>query len=429
LVSFAFMMEMAACPACRQWVALRSPWADDLAVRCPHCRAEYVAGDARKHAVPALIPLDPAAAAASVQAASVQAVEESSEAADDAVWPDVRNVAPAAAASRGDAWPRVGQATKTNTSPPTTVARRPKRKPGNPVVEIAKMAAGGAAGLAVGYVILLWVGGPRNDFFNILPRLPRWLRPPSARSTLDDLPAWQSGLADKIDSGKQAFDQAATSVKETDQATDLSTTTLPSKTEPARSNAASSGAEVRQAVAAVEETSDAVSGGKEGAARSPDQRAVLAATAWERLVDRAARLPASDPERQAALAAISRLVAQRAADAEKWNRRAAEELGDDANRSKPLVLTGRLQQVERRGDWFQSHLVLAGSPTLVTIVSAQPLEFKTGDDLAVFGLLVTRPRDRFPGYDGPAQGAVVHPGAVVRFAAPAKIAPPATKSL
>jgi hypothetical protein len=385
-----------------------------------------VVGDARKHAVPALIPLDPAAAAA-----SIQVVEETSEQADDAVWPDVRNAVPAVTGAKaGEAWPRLGGATKPGTSPPTTVARRPKRKPGNPVLEIAKMAAGGAAGLAVGYVILLWVGGPRNDFFDILPRLPRWLRPPSARGALDDLPAWQSGLADAVDQAKRPVDPLPLASQEAD-APPVDANAAPAARETPRSGrggSVSSAAEVRQAAAAVEALLETTAGDKDAPARSPDQRAVLAATTWERLVDRAARLPAKDPERQAALAAVARVVAQRTADADKWNRRAGEELADDLDRQKPLVFTGRLQQVERRGDWFLSSLVLTGQPTLVSLVSAQPLEFKQGDDLAVFGLLVTRPRDRFPGYDGPAQGPAVLPGVVVRFSAPAKIAAPATKS-
>jgi hypothetical protein len=79
--------------------------------------------------------------------------------------------------------------------------------------------------------------------------------------------------------------------------------------------------------------------------------------------------------------------------------------------------------VERRGAWFLSQLVLNGQPKLASLVSAQPLEFKPGDDLAVLGLAIDNPRQRFAGYEGPAQGPVVWPGLVMKIAARAAKTP------
>lgn len=49
------------------------------------------------------------------------------------------------------------------------------------VGQLLGMALGGVAGLAIGYYVLIWLGGPRADFLHVLPKVPHWLRPPARR--------------------------------------------------------------------------------------------------------------------------------------------------------------------------------------------------------------------------------------------------------
>jgi hypothetical protein len=417
-MSVVVMVQMAACPACRQWVALRGQWADDQPVRCPHCQAEYAAGQARKNAVPELIPLGSAADAPAVAAEPDDPTATSPE-----IFPTGVETSPAAPAGEGrTAWPRLDSQARPGAPSAKTPAGRPRRKPSSPLVELIKIVGGGAAGLALGYAILLWLGGPRNDFLEILPRLPAWLRPPLARSAPEGDAADEAGFPRNT---------AAPNALDASPALDLRTSSEPETAarlappNPATwplGIAPSTAAEVRQAVAAVEAT--LVPGPVEQGTPppAPERRAALAATAWERLIELSTRLAPSDPEGGGALAAVEKLAYRRlaAADtADTWNRRAVAQLADRADRDQGIALVGRLQQVERRGSWFLSQFVLVGQPKLATLVSAEPLEFKPGDDLAVLGLLLDAPRQRFAGYEGPAQGPVVWPGVVVKIAAPA----------
>ncbi|HEX7450381.1 MAG TPA: hypothetical protein VF306_22665, partial [Pirellulales bacterium] len=47
--------------------------------------------------------------------------------------------------------------------------------------QIAGMALGGVLGLAIGYWVLLWLGGAQADFLQLRGKLPRWLVPPARR--------------------------------------------------------------------------------------------------------------------------------------------------------------------------------------------------------------------------------------------------------
>lgn len=47
--------------------------------------------------------------------------------------------------------------------------------------QLVGMALGGVLGLAIGYWVLLWIGGPQSDFLELRPKLPRWLLPPVRR--------------------------------------------------------------------------------------------------------------------------------------------------------------------------------------------------------------------------------------------------------
>jgi hypothetical protein len=47
--------------------------------------------------------------------------------------------------------------------------------------QLMGMALGGVLGLAIGYYVLIWIGGSQADFLELRGKLPRWLRPPAGR--------------------------------------------------------------------------------------------------------------------------------------------------------------------------------------------------------------------------------------------------------
>jgi hypothetical protein len=47
-------------------------------------------------------------------------------------------------------------------------------------LEALKVVAGSVAGLAIGYLLILWITG--NDFLHLVDRMPNWMLPPSLRN-------------------------------------------------------------------------------------------------------------------------------------------------------------------------------------------------------------------------------------------------------
>jgi hypothetical protein len=60
----------------------------------------------------------------------------------------------------------------------------PVRRKSSPLAvlgQLAGMAIGGILGLAIGYYVLVWIGGPRADFLELRRKVPRWFVPPVRR--------------------------------------------------------------------------------------------------------------------------------------------------------------------------------------------------------------------------------------------------------
>ncbi|HET6879138.1 MAG TPA: hypothetical protein VFI31_03220 [Pirellulales bacterium] len=71
--------------------------------------------------------------------------------------------------------------------------------------QFAGMALGGVLGLAIGYYVLIWIGGSQADFLELRGKLPRWLRPPAGGRNSAPAP----GPLTKHNSGR---DEAAGSI-------------------------------------------------------------------------------------------------------------------------------------------------------------------------------------------------------------------------
>ncbi|HVX13506.1 MAG TPA: hypothetical protein VHC22_20140 [Pirellulales bacterium] len=76
---------------------------------------------------------------------------------------------------------------------------RKQSSPFGALGQLVGMALGGIAGLAIGYYVLMWVGGPRADFLELRGKLPRWLVPGRRHNTVTDAVPFAK-LSDTLDS-------------------------------------------------------------------------------------------------------------------------------------------------------------------------------------------------------------------------------------
>jgi hypothetical protein len=67
--------------------------------------------------------------------------------------------------------------------------------------QLLGMALGGVLGLAIGYYVLVWIGGAQADFLELRGKLPRWLVPPARRH---QVPSGPMPLMDHTDSDDEA---------------------------------------------------------------------------------------------------------------------------------------------------------------------------------------------------------------------------------
>jgi hypothetical protein len=206
------MIRIGSCPECHKEIAVGSAaaLAEDALVQCPICEAKFARRRLVLHDVPALIL--PENAAPWAPSETVVA----SEKIPDALGHDTFT-APAAEAARGPA--------KEDTSPIDLPVVTPSRKPQDydapisaaprtiqyessrsVVRQFLNIVGGGAVGLALGYFILLWIGGPQKDFLEIGRQLPPWAVPaefhPIGEAPAADQNVDERSLGDLLDASE-----------------------------------------------------------------------------------------------------------------------------------------------------------------------------------------------------------------------------------
>lgn len=88
---------------------------------------------------------------------------------------------------------------------------RKRRREPSVIGNLIGVVGGGVVGLGLGYMILLWIGGPEKDFFGYSKNIPRWMLP-SSFAEKDAEEAEPSGFA-------TSFDQVPPQVAQNDSAT------------------------------------------------------------------------------------------------------------------------------------------------------------------------------------------------------------------
>ena len=159
---------ISSCPACHRDITVADHADPQRRLRCPLCQAEFLAEDALADSV----------------AFPTMAIEV---ALGDSAPNDVpRDVGPRndSEVEIEETSPRESQASEEpqETSPAYQVrsVARPKKTAFGFVGQLLGMVLGGVLGLALGYYILLWIGGPQADFLQVRAKLPQWMLPSKA---------------------------------------------------------------------------------------------------------------------------------------------------------------------------------------------------------------------------------------------------------
>jgi len=411
------MSRIASCPACHGEITIPSTQRPVEQMYCPLCHAQFAVAPVLANSVaspPAALPVElPLVSVPAAVGPSLSQVEDVSD------WQ--------AAASRSVA--------------------RPKARGPSVLGQLIGIVGGGALGLAIGYVILLRIGGAQYDFLEISHKLPRWMTSPAkeARRDAQDADSPDRGgpsrsLADLANEPDQPL-PTNPPVEPAVPPADLPTTEPESPPEQlgpslgvrnaatftsddlgvalADANSAL-GCESCSSTGVVKRTVDTgvfrevngkkvaqtaekrmaceVCGGKPGVKMTPEVYQKLsrlsevitfveAANVWHRRegVQNLLLKAGSDPQR-----------------AEAMGRLAGFQLDSAAREQNGIALAGTVEAVGTEGPLHFTRIVLFGLPKVVTVVStraAQP-KIELRDRVIILGSIVDNPKENLAGYAG-----------------------------
>lgn len=161
---------ISSCPECHRDLTVADEAAAHRRLRCPYCQAEFLAERVLADAVP----VPPAAIEIDAEIANpADDQEQRQNGSPEAEAEEIAAAAQEEESAADDVEPERQQAVRVRSTP------RAKASTFGLLGQMAGMVFGGILGLAIGYYILLWIGGPRADFLEIRGKLPAWLTPPN----------------------------------------------------------------------------------------------------------------------------------------------------------------------------------------------------------------------------------------------------------
>ncbi len=186
------MATITTCPECEQQVTLPAQAHPQMRVLCPLCQAEYQLDEVLRRLPPQLVVLDAAGAA------TVWTADDEAEAESEAWTPLGANEALALQTSdsssaqaldfgeHGEPNYEVGRPGPEAMRGIPTMAPLPgpRRRP-SIVRQLVGVVGGGVLGLGLGYLALLWLGGPHKDFLGVGTKLPAFMVPAAFHDDLD----------------------------------------------------------------------------------------------------------------------------------------------------------------------------------------------------------------------------------------------------
>jgi hypothetical protein len=195
---------ISSCPACHRDITLADHADSRRRLRCPLCQAEFLA-----------------------EAALADSVAFPPMAIEVALGDSAPNDAPPDVAPRIDSDVEIEETVPhenlaseqpQEASPVYQVRSVPRAKKTafGFVGQLLGMALGGVLGLALGYYILLWIGGPQADFLQVRAKLPQWMLPtkrpgrqrPEARRRAVQAGAPGRSLGDLLNDSDEGADES-----------------------------------------------------------------------------------------------------------------------------------------------------------------------------------------------------------------------------
>lgn len=327
--------------------------------------------------------------------------------------------------------------------PSLRVAAQPRRKASGwgMLGQLVGIAAGGAAGLAIGYWILLWIN-PRADFLNLRGKLPTWMMPGGRRETSPWRGSSAAGppehgagrsLADLLsepEPGSRAeevgesdgtvhtaeFNQADSSDSTNDPLADAPAPNGPTLQPPLgpRDFTPHTAAELQAALdAAARAVRCPYCEGKRRRCEHCRGTGVgnITVPVFEQLCELAEVATfaqfdeADDDERDEFRSAAQDLLLLIGADRDRGEvigRLAANRLDDGQRSSNGVILAGTVAETGYQGDLFMARIVLSGVGRTVTVASRDSPEpvFGPRDHILILGSIVDSPSDNLAGYQG-----------------------------
>ena len=168
------MTLVSSCPQCGRPVTIPDGIAREKAVRCPLCGEQFPLSRALDDLPPALIPVDEPST--SPEPTLPETGEKKAAGAAPLIDTGQTPVDADALAQMGTDQPRTPTADAEDISQQVPLqhhSKQHRRKQKSVLREMIGAVLGGFLGLAVGYYLLNWIGGPRFDFLKIyLPGVP-----------------------------------------------------------------------------------------------------------------------------------------------------------------------------------------------------------------------------------------------------------------
>lgn len=411
-----FMVHVANCPECEREVAVASepPSDEGLLVRCPHCNEQFAHSKLQVRGVPELILLSPATMPGSDDAGGspgghVQAGE-----------PGATTPADQAEGASGQApspidMPVITSTVRQEYDGQISTEPRAARSNGGPsfLRQIVGIIGGGLLGLAIGYFILLWIGGPEKDFLELGRRLPRWAVPgafhPDDDPPVEEAPEGPS-LSDLLEQPLEDEDDPPPEPPEADPADPSDTVSLPDPVmervlvlDPPELATSDLEAALERAIMARE----VLAAGDPGAAPQDERVA-----AYEALAALAEALTFAEPaagredEHEQLRSEAEELLRDALLEegmAETLGPLAADWLDSPARDHGGIVAAG-LVIGSHFGIEQQPGIIveLAGTRRNLVVVGPADIRVPVGSRVVVAGSLVDRPKERIGGYVGSA---------------------------
>ena len=420
------MSRIASCPACHGEISIPGTTHPAEQMCCPLCHAQF--------------------AGASVLASSVEAP------------PAVLRVEPPQASVPAAVGPNLSRVEDVSEWQGGALRTTARPKPRGPSVlgQLIGIVGGGAVGLAIGYVVLLRIGGGQYDFLEIADKLPRWMLPPARDAQRVVPPATSPGpmapqrsLSDLLNKP----DQPAAAGQPTEPPPPegpVPATEPENPPAPPASSAAPApqvglrnavtytsdelGAALAEAMASlgcehcnstgvvkrtvvtgvrevngkkIEQTAEKrlpceVCGGKPSAKMTPEVYQKLS-----RLAEVVTFVEINPGATSAwhRRESVQNLLLRAGGDvqrAEAMGRLAGFQLDAGRREQSGIVLAGTVEALDKEGPLYTTRLVLFGLGKVVTVVSSRPARptIDVRDRVVILGSIVDNPAEKLAGYEG-----------------------------